>query len=88
MLNGRKIIKGEDILPIAIALGVEPNDICKKQNALGQFERRQEWKLKTLILKQVKKLTQHVNIAGLKNRKTMPVVITDVPECVCFYLKK
>lgn len=40
MLNGRKIIKGEDILPIAIALGVEPNDICKKQNALGQFERR------------------------------------------------
>lgn len=40
MLNGRKIIKGEDILPIAIALGVEPNDICKKQNTLDQFERR------------------------------------------------
>lgn len=31
MLNGRKIIKGDDILPIANALGVEPNDICKKQ---------------------------------------------------------
>jgi len=34
MLNGRKIIKGEDILPIANALGVEPNDICKKQKPI------------------------------------------------------
>lgn len=31
MLNGRKVIKGDDILPIANALGVEPNDICKRQ---------------------------------------------------------
>lgn len=29
MLNGRKVIKAEDIIPIANALGVEPNDICK-----------------------------------------------------------
>ncbi|MEG2014053.1 MAG: helix-turn-helix domain-containing protein, partial [Anaerovoracaceae bacterium] len=30
MLNGRKIIRGEDVLPIANALGVEPNEICKR----------------------------------------------------------
>lgn len=29
MLNGRKIIKADDVLPIAEALGVEPNDLLK-----------------------------------------------------------
>lgn len=29
MLNGRKIIKADDVLPIAVALGVTPNDLLK-----------------------------------------------------------
>lgn len=31
MLNGRKIITANDILPIAKALGVTPNDLFKPQ---------------------------------------------------------
>lgn len=32
MLNGRKIIVADDIIPISIALGCEPADLLKQNN--------------------------------------------------------